>query len=345
MRRVTLINLILGGLLATFASAHVTENVDGAADTLFNRALEVSPLIHADLDDSTLGKTGTLATAPRVNPFFAVAPRTSASLRSVASPSSSLNFGSPLAGHRREMYRPSLNAKATPNCHISILKADAPAIDAKVVKALREETGAGMMACKKALTENNGDVEKAKEYLKKKGLAAQEKRAGRGTGEGIIETYVHAGSKLAVMVELNCETDFVAKNPDFKALAKNIAMQIAATPNVEVVSEADVSPALLEREKKILMEKDDMKGKPPDIVEKMIAGRIGKIIKEKTLLDSPYIRDPNMNVETFIKSEGTKFGENVVVSRFARFALGQPAVVAGADDPAPAPAEPAAEGA
>jgi len=207
------------------------------------------------------------------------------------------------------------------------------AIDAKTVKQLRDATGAGMMDCKKALTEHDGDLEKASEYLRKKGIASADKKAARGTSEGIIQTYIHTGSKLAVMVEVNCETDFVAKNPEFKEFGKEIAMQIAASPDAEVVSEADISPEFMEKEKKILQQAEDMQGKPPEIVEKMISGRIGKILKTKTLMDQSYIKDPNKNVETVIKEAISKFGENIKIARFARWNLGE-----APESPAPAPA-------
>ena len=137
----------------------------------------------------------------------------------------------------------------------------------------------------------------SQEFLRKKGLASAEKKASRAAKEGIIETYIHTGAKLGVMVEVNCETDFVAKRPEFSELAKAVAMQIAASPTVEVVSEADISPEFIEREKKIEAQSEDLKGKPEQIVEKIVAGRIQKILKTKLLLEQPYIRDPSMNVD------------------------------------------------
>merc|ERR1719502_2458493 len=152
-------------------------------------------------------------------------------------------------------------------------------IDAKSVKKLRDATGAGMMDCKKALVDADGDYEVASEALRKKGLASAEKKSSRAALEGIVETYIHTGAKLGVMVEMNCETDFVAKRPEFQELAKAVAMQIAASPTVEVVSEADISPDFIEREKKIEAQAEDLQGKPETIVEKIVTGRVGKIIK------------------------------------------------------------------
>lgn len=196
-------------------------------------------------------------------------------------------------------------------------------VNAAMVKELREATGAGMMDCKKALVENNEDMVAATEELRKKGLASAEKKASRKAKEGIIETYIHTGSKLGVMVEINCETDFVAKRVEFQELAKAIAMQIAASPTVEVVSEADISPDFIEREKNIEAQAEDLMGKPKQIVEKIVSGRVNKLIKTKLLLEQPYIRNPNMNVDELIKTYVTKLGENIQVSRFVRFNVGE----------------------
>merc|ERR1719502_613334 len=152
----------------------------------------------------------------------------------------------------------------------SLVTMQAATIDAKTVKSLRDATGAGMMDCKKALVDNDGDMEKATEFLRQKGLASADKKASRAAKEGIIETYIHTGAKLGVMVEVNCETDFVAKRPEFQELAKAIAMQIAASPTVEVVSEADISPEFIEREKTIEAQAEDLQGKPEAIVEKIV---------------------------------------------------------------------------
>merc|ERR1740138_1245955 len=199
----------------------------------------------------------------------------------------------------------------------------AVAVDAKTVKKLRDATGAGMMDCKKALIENEGDVDKATETLRAKGMASAAKKASRAAKEGIIDTYIHTGAKLGVMVEVNCETDFVAKRPEFQELAKAVAMQIAASPTVEVVSEADIAPDFVERESRIEAQSEDLKGKPDNIVEKIVAGRVQKLIKTKLLLEQPYIRDPNMNVDELVKSYISKLGENIKVARFVRFNVGE----------------------
>merc|ERR1719183_1963286 len=203
----------------------------------------------------------------------------------------------------------------------------APAVvamaSAAEVKKLRDATGAGMMDCKKALVDNDGNVEAAMEFLRKKGLASAEKKSSRAAKEGIIETYIHTGSKLGIMVEVNCETDFVAKRPEFQELAKAVAMQIAASPTVEVVSESDIAPDFIEKEKKIESQSEDLQGKPDAIVQKIVEGRVNKLIKTKLLLEQPYIRDPNMNVDELVKSYVGRLGENIKVARFVRFNVGE----------------------
>jgi len=201
--------------------------------------------------------------------------------------------------------------------------AQATKIDAKTVKKLRDATGAGMMDCKKALVDADGDEEVATEALRAKGLATADKKASRKASEGIIETYIHTGAKLGVMVEVNCETDFVAKRPEFQELAKAIAMQVAACPSVEAVSQADISPEYIEKEKKIESQSEDLQGKPDNIVEKIVQGRIDKLVKTKLLLEQPYIRDPGMNVDELVKSYVGKLGENIQVARFIRFNVGE----------------------
>jgi len=196
-------------------------------------------------------------------------------------------------------------------------------VSAADVKKLREATGAGMMKCKEALVEANGNFEEASEALRKKGLASAEKKASRQALEGIVETYIHTGAKLGVMVEVNCETDFVAKNPELSELAKSIAMQIAACPTVEVVSENDISADYIEKEKKIEAQAEDLQGKPENIVDKIVTGRVEKLVKTKLLLDQPYIRDPSMTVKDYISTYITKLGENIQVSRFVRFNVGE----------------------
>ena len=189
-----------------------------------------------------------------------------------------------------------------------------------------------MMDCKKALTEHSGDFEAATEFLRKKGLASAEKKASRAAKEGIVETYIHTGAKLGVMVEVNCETDFVAKRPEFQELAKAVAMQIAASPTVEVVSEADIDDAFVEREKKIEAQAEDLQGKPEQIVAKIVEGRVAKLLKTKLLLEQPYIRDPNMNVDELVKSYVGKLGENIKVARFVRFNVGEGAAAEEGDE-------------
>ncbi len=196
-------------------------------------------------------------------------------------------------------------------------------ISAKLVKELREKTGAGMMDCKKALTESDGDLTKATEWLRKKGIASAEKKAGRVAAEGLIESYIHTGGRIGVLVEVNCETDFVARREEFQTLVRNIAMQIAANPNVEYVRIEDVPQDMVQKEKEIEMGRDDLAGKPDNIKEKIVEGRIQKRIKELALLEQPYIREPSMNVDELVKQSISQLGENIQVRRFTRFVLGK----------------------
>lgn len=196
-------------------------------------------------------------------------------------------------------------------------------ISPKLVKELREKTGAGMMNCKKALQETEGDFEKAVESLRQKGLASADKKAGRKASEGVIESYIHTGGKLGVLVEVNCETDFVARRPEFQQLAKNIAMQIAASPTVNYVSVSEIPTEVIEREKSIEAGKDDLANKPEQIREKIVEGRIEKILKTQSLLDQSFIRDNNQTVDEVIKQTISQLGENIKVARFIRFQLGE----------------------
>lgn len=196
-------------------------------------------------------------------------------------------------------------------------------ISAKLVKELREETGAGMMDCKKALAENNGDKEKAKEWLRQKGITSAGKKEGRITAEGLIDSYIHTGGRVGVLVEVNCETDFVARGETFQNLVRNIAMQIAACPNVEYVKVDDIPPEVVEKEKQIEMGRDDLASKPENIKEKIVQGRIEKRLKEMCLMDQPYIRDQNITVEELVKQHIATLGENIRIRRFARFVLGE----------------------
>ena len=196
-------------------------------------------------------------------------------------------------------------------------------ISAQAVKALRELSGAGMMDCKKALAENDSNVEKAQEWLRKKGMASADKKASRIAADGAVGAYIHAGSRIGVMVEVNCETDFVAKGDTFKAIVANIAMQIAAFPNVEYVSSADVDPEWIEKERAIEMGKEDLQSKPESIRAKMVEGRINKLKTEKSLMDQPYIKDSTKTVEQFLKENIGTIGEKISVRRFQRFNLGE----------------------
>jgi len=196
-------------------------------------------------------------------------------------------------------------------------------IDAKTVKKLREETGAGMMNCKKALEENNGDYAKAVEYLKLKGMASADKKASRNTNEGLIYAYIHTGSKLGILLEVNCETDFVARREEFSNLAKNIAMQIASNLEIEVVSFNDIPESLKEEAMKFESAKDDLQNKPEEIRKKIVEGRVEKSLKKMVLLDQEYIRDSSITVNEYIKQVIGVLGENIRVNRFTRYVLGE----------------------
>ncbi|MEQ8973020.1 MAG: translation elongation factor Ts [Coleofasciculus sp. C1-SOL-03] len=196
-------------------------------------------------------------------------------------------------------------------------------ISAKLVKELREKTGAGMMDCKKALKENEGDMNKAIEWLRQKGIASAEKKSGRMAAEGIVGSYIHTGGRVGVLVEVNCETDFVARREEFQALVKDIAMQVAACPNVEYVSVDDIPAAITQREKDIEMGRDDLAKKPDNIKEKIVQGRIEKRLKELSLVDQPYIRDQSKSVEELVKETVALLGENIQVRRFTRYVLGE----------------------
>ncbi len=196
-------------------------------------------------------------------------------------------------------------------------------ISAQAVKELREKTSAGMMDCKKALQDSNGDMAKAMETLRQKGLASANKKSSRIATEGVIESYIHMGGKLGVIVEVNCETDFVARRAEFQDLAKNIAMQIAASPSVEYITLQSIPTDIVEKEKEIESSKDDLAKKPLEIKEKIVEGRIQKRLKEMTLLDQIYIRDSSITIDELIKQNIAKLGENIQVRRFERFVLGE----------------------
>lgn len=196
-------------------------------------------------------------------------------------------------------------------------------IPAKDVKELRDRTGAGMMDCKKALQETSGDKEKAIEWLRQKGLASAGKKAGRVAAEGLVDSYIHTGGRIGVLVEVNCETDFVARNEAFVSLVRSVAMQVAACPNVEYVKVSDIPAEIAEKEKAVEMGKDDLAGKPENIKEKIVQGRIEKRLKEMSLMDQPYIRDQSMTVEELVKQAVAQLGENIQVRRFVRYVLGE----------------------
>ncbi|KGF89718.1 MULTISPECIES: translation elongation factor Ts [Prochlorococcus] len=196
-------------------------------------------------------------------------------------------------------------------------------ITAKLVKDLRDKTGAGMMDCKKALNETDGNVEKALEWLRKKGIASAEKKSGRVAAEGSIGSYIHTGSRVGVLLELNCETDFVARGDIFQSLLKDVSMQVAACPNVEYVSIDEIPKDVVEKEKQIEMGRDDLSGKPEQIKEKIVEGRIAKRLNELVLLSQPYIKDSSLTVEDLVKQSAAKIGENIKVRRFTRYTLGE----------------------
>ena len=195
-------------------------------------------------------------------------------------------------------------------------------ITAASVKELRERTGAGMMDCKKALAETHGDLEKAIDYLRTKGLAAAAKRAGRETREGLVYAYIHPGGRVGVLLEVNCESDFVARTDDFIELCKDLAMQVAAT-SPHCVRREEFDPQVLEHEKAIFEAQARESGKPAAVAEKMMAGRIEKLYKESVLLEQEFIKDPKMTVEERVKGGIAKLGENITVRRFVRYQLGE----------------------
>jgi elongation factor Ts len=195
-------------------------------------------------------------------------------------------------------------------------------VTAAMVKQLRDKTGSGMMDCKKALTENGGDMEKAIDFLRKKGLATAAKRAGRETSEGVVQPYVHTGGKLGVMVEVNCETDFVAKSEDFQEFAKNVAMHIAAT-NPIGISPEDVPAETMAREKDIYMDQAQQTGKPENVIEKIVEGKMNKFLKENCLMNQAYVRNPDITIADLLNELIAKIGENISIKRFVRFQIGE----------------------
>lgn len=190
------------------------------------------------------------------------------------------------------------------------------------IKELRQKTGAGVMDCKKALQETGGDVDKAVEYLREKGIAAAEKKAGRTAAEGLVGSYIHMGGKIGVLIEVNCETDFVAKTEEFKELVHNLAMQVAAS-QPEYVSREDIPAEEIDREKNILRQQALAENKPEHVIEKMVEGRLEKFFENTCLLEQPFIKDTDQKVRELLKENIAHLGENIVINRFSRFAVGE----------------------
>lgn len=196
-------------------------------------------------------------------------------------------------------------------------------ISAADVKTLREKTGVGMMECKKALSQAGGDMDAAIKILRETGAAKAEKRMGRATSEGLVHSYIHGGGKLGVLVEINCETDFVARTDHFQTLANDIAMQVAANPQTQCVTKVQVPEKLLAAEREILTKQSEGSGKPPEVIAKMVEGRLKKFYAEICLLDQPFVKDDKKTVDDIVKEAISQTGENISVRRFARFQLGE----------------------
>ncbi|MCK4257521.1 MAG: translation elongation factor Ts [Halanaerobiales bacterium] len=196
------------------------------------------------------------------------------------------------------------------------------AITMEMIKELRIRTGAGVLNCKKALAETNGNVEKAAEYLREKGIASAAKKSSRIAAEGLVHSYIHMGGRIGVLLEVNCETDFVVKTDEFKGLVNNIAMHIAAM-NPEYVSREEVPADAIEKEKEILTAQALNEGKPANIVEKMVQGRLEKFYSQKVLLDQPYVRDDSVTIQQLVTEKIAKIGENIKVRRFVRYEMGE----------------------
>ncbi|MCF8067892.1 MAG: translation elongation factor Ts [Desulfobacterales bacterium] len=195
-------------------------------------------------------------------------------------------------------------------------------INASMVKELRDKTGAGMMDCKKALSENDGDMDKAVDFLRKKGIATAEKRSGRAMSEGTIQSYIHMGGKIAAMVEVGCETDFVAKNEDFQEFTRNIAMHVAATCPAGI-SQDDIPAEVIEKEMTIYRDQAREMGKPENILDKIAEGKLGKYFKENCLLNQDYVKNPELTIQDLLNELIAKMGENISIKRFARFQVGE----------------------
>jgi elongation factor Ts len=196
------------------------------------------------------------------------------------------------------------------------------AIDTTLVKDLREKTGAGVLDCQKALTQAGGDLTKAIDFLRQKGLATAQKKAGRATNDGLIVSYIHAGNRLGVLVEVNCETDFVAKTDDFQELARDLAMHIAAA-NPHYIKREDVPAEVLDKEKEIFLAQARESGKPAAVLDKIVAGRLEKFHAEACLLEQPFVKDPSVTIKDLLSQKIAKLGENISIRRFTRFRLGE----------------------
>ncbi|NIM91898.1 MAG: translation elongation factor Ts [Candidatus Aminicenantes bacterium] len=196
-------------------------------------------------------------------------------------------------------------------------------ITAEMVKELRQRTGIGVMECKKALQESKGDIEKAITSLRKKGYARAKEKMSRETADGLVGSYIHLDGKIGVLVEVNCESDFVARNKEFKELVKNVAMQIAAT-DPKYVSSEEVAAEELEEEKEIIRAQFKDSGKPPEVIEKIVEGKLKKYYEEVCLEEQPFVKDDKISIKQLVATHITKFGENIKIRRFARFALGKP---------------------
>ena len=195
-------------------------------------------------------------------------------------------------------------------------------VDAKLVKELREKTGAGMMDCKQALVKSSGDLDKAVDFLRKSGIAKAEKKVSRVAKEGMVYSYIHQGSRLGVLLDIGCETDFVAKTEEFQELAHNVAMQIAATNPIALCRE-EVSQKVLDMEKEIYTDQAKSSGKPDNIIEKMVEGRLNKFYQENCLLEQNFIKDPDKKLKDIITETLATLGENITVNRYVRFAIGE----------------------
>ena len=195
-------------------------------------------------------------------------------------------------------------------------------ISASAVRKLREQTGIGLMACKKALQETDGDIEKAVDFLRKQGMAAVEKRAGRDALEGLVTSYIHPGNRLGVLLEVNCETDFVARTDDFQQFAKDVAMHIAAEQPTAVDRES-VNSSIIDHEREIYLEQAKNEGKPENIAEKIVTGRIEKFFQENCLLEQPFVKNSDQSIEDLVTELTSKVGEKITISRFSVFRLGE----------------------